>query len=205
MTSLDQHISPRPHPRQNQTRAIRKRQAQPPQSTSVAEQSLGTRRPRRLRSGLVNDLKRKPSLQTVFKRTHECDSSVHRRRSSRATWQKRADHERLGHHSIRIVGPGAKPARRRLILPPLASFSKKTALQRSHSSVLVAHLVAHCPTDAKNPARLCLCDLRLFRGAEGNRTPDPLHAMEMLYQLSYSPGIGKMKIPASHWPLNAFR
>ena len=24
-------------------------------------------------------------------------------------------------------------------------------------------------------------------GAEGNRTPDPFHAMEVLYQLSYSP------------------
>lgn len=35
------------------------------------------------------------------------------------------------------------------------------------------------------------------RGAVGNRTPDPLHAMEMLYQLSYSPVIGNMKIPAA--------
>ena len=31
-------------------------------------------------------------------------------------------------------------------------------------------------------------DLVLFCGAEGNRTPDPFHAMEVLYQLSYSPG-----------------
>ncbi len=30
-------------------------------------------------------------------------------------------------------------------------------------------------------------DLRLVRGAVGNRTPDPFHAMEVLYQLSYSP------------------
>lgn len=26
-----------------------------------------------------------------------------------------------------------------------------------------------------------------FRGATGTRTPDPLHAMQVLYQLSYSP------------------
>ena len=26
-----------------------------------------------------------------------------------------------------------------------------------------------------------------LRGAVGNRTPDPFHAMEVLYQLSYSP------------------
>jgi hypothetical protein len=28
---------------------------------------------------------------------------------------------------------------------------------------------------------------RYFRGAKETRTPDPLHAMQMLYQLSYSP------------------
>ncbi len=27
----------------------------------------------------------------------------------------------------------------------------------------------------------------VVRGAVGNRTPDPFHAMEVLYQLSYSP------------------
>ena len=32
-------------------------------------------------------------------------------------------------------------------------------------------------------------------GAEGNRTPDPFHAMEVLYQLSYSPS-GRDNIPA---------
>ena len=32
-------------------------------------------------------------------------------------------------------------------------------------------------------------------GAEGNRTPDPFHAMEVLYQLSYSPE-GRATIPA---------
>ena len=31
------------------------------------------------------------------------------------------------------------------------------------------------------------CDLGFVRGAVGNRTPDPFHAMEVLYQLSYSP------------------
>ncbi len=33
-------------------------------------------------------------------------------------------------------------------------------------------------------------------GAEGNRTPDPFHAMEVLYQLSYSPG---NKCPQRTW------
>jgi hypothetical protein len=28
-----------------------------------------------------------------------------------------------------------------------------------------------------------------FGGAEGTRTPDPLHAMQMRYQLRHSPGI----------------
>ena len=28
---------------------------------------------------------------------------------------------------------------------------------------------------------------RRLSGAKGNRTPDPFHAMEVLYQLSYSP------------------
>ena len=31
------------------------------------------------------------------------------------------------------------------------------------------------------------CDQAFFRGAKGNRTPDLFHAMEALYQLSYSP------------------
>ncbi len=33
-------------------------------------------------------------------------------------------------------------------------------------------------------------DLRFLCGAEGNRTPDPFHAMEVLCQLSYSPESG---------------
>ncbi len=32
-----------------------------------------------------------------------------------------------------------------------------------------------------------VCDLGLYCGAEGNRTLDPFHAMEVLCQLSYSP------------------
>ena len=36
-------------------------------------------------------------------------------------------------------------------------------------------------------------DLREFCGAEGIRTPDPLHAMEVRYQLRYSPA---SRIPA---------
>src|SRR5262249_32067398 len=34
-------------------------------------------------------------------------------------------------------------------------------------------------------------DLRKGSGAEGNRTPDLFHAMEALYQLSYSPSEGE--------------
>lgn len=30
---------------------------------------------------------------------------------------------------------------------------------------------------------------RNFGGAEGNRTPDPLHAMQMRYHLRYSPAL----------------
>ena len=32
-----------------------------------------------------------------------------------------------------------------------------------------------------------MSDLRLSSGAEGTRTPDPLHAMEVRYQLRHSP------------------
>src|SRR6266851_4088193 len=34
-------------------------------------------------------------------------------------------------------------------------------------------------------------DLLFFGGAEGIRTPDPLHAMEVRYQLRYSPSAGR--------------
>ncbi len=48
------------------------------------------------------------------------------------------------------------------------------------------------------------------RGAEGTRTPDPLHAMEVRYQLRYSPAApeGLASIPthagrADAWPRGA--
>ena len=43
---------------------------------------------------------------------------------------------------------------------------------------------------APKPSRRDSCrgpELRFLGGAEGIRTPDPLHAMEVRYQLRYSP------------------
>ena len=37
--------------------------------------------------------------------------------------------------------------------------------------------------------RFSACDLGFYRGAKENRTPDLFHAMEALYQLSYSPEV----------------
>ncbi len=42
---------------------------------------------------------------------------------------------------------------------------------------------------------------RNFGGAEGNRTPDPLHAMQMRYQLRYSPYLNAHK-PEPLPPIN---
>ena len=46
------------------------------------------------------------------------------------------------------------------------------------------------PFRAASSSRIYASELRLSCGAEGNRTPDPFHAMEVLCQLSYSPESG---------------
>jgi hypothetical protein len=50
-----------------------------------------------------------------------------------------------------------------------------------------AHILPTFDSQALHSIRVKACDLRFLGGAEGIRTPDPLHAMEVRYQLRYSP------------------
>ena len=55
----------------------------------------------------------------------------------------------------------------------------------------------------RHPRRAC--GLRFRSGAKGNRTPDLFHAMEALYQLSYSPEGTPTVAPAVAGPETTFR
>ena len=57
-----------------------------------------------------------------------------------------------------------------------------TTNQRSNQLSYIRHTVGHT-------TRICTQPKFIIGGADRTRTDDPLHAMQVLYQLSYNPGV----------------
>ncbi len=91
---------------------------------------------------------------------------------------------------IRLVEPELLPARlpARLDRGRIVAFDPRSSLGRVAGFGGVGH-VGSSETDHPPPRRrgVGLGRLVAVGGATGTRTPDPLHAMQVLFQLSYSP------------------
>ena len=86
---------------------------------------------------------------------------------------------------------GVQPSR---MPPPRAGDGPRRTTGSRHEVALKASRIPDCPTAAPRHAKWPLTSVSAgqgpsrFGGAEGIRTPDPFHAMEVRYQLRHSPG-----------------